>query len=262
MSISNNGEVILVGGGCGDPELLTLKAVKALNQADAVVYDALVNPEVLGHAPAKALRLFVGKRKGCQVLPQQQINELLVQLAQQGLKVVRLKGGDPLIFGRGGEEISALAAAGIPCRVVPGITAALGAAASNRMPLTHRAYAQAVTFVSAHRQHGQLEVDWALLSHPGQSVVIYMGLSVVAELVSGLMARGMAADHPLAIIAGASRPDEQRIDATLGTIVSRLAGMDISAPALVVMGECVRFAAALDATSVAPAGALADVRAA
>lgn len=238
----NKGTVTLVGGGCGDPELLTLKAVKALNGADAIVYDALVNPEILSHAPASALRLFVGKRKGCQVLPQSQINELLVTLARQGLHVVRLKGGDPLIFGRGGEEIEALDAAAIGVTVVPGITAALGAAASNTMPLTHRSYAQAVTFVSAHRQHGQLEVDWQLLSHAGQSVVIYMGLTVLDQLVDGLMARGMSPDHPIAVIAGASRRDEQRLSGTLATIVATVQRADFNAPALVVMGECVAFA--------------------
>ena len=175
-----SGEVCLLGAGPGDPELMTLKGLRALEAADVVVYDRLANPALLEHTRPACERIYVGKRKDRHSLPQEQICELLVALARAGRRVVRLKGGDPFIFGRGGEEIDRLEAAGIPWRVIPGITAATGCAASTGIPLTHRDCAHALTFITAHRRDGELTFNWELALHEQQTVVFYMGLSVVA----------------------------------------------------------------------------------
>src|SRR5215472_16456240 len=187
------GEVWLVGAGPGDPELLTLKALKILQIADVVVHDGLVSDEVLDLAPASARRISVAKRKSRHSYSQDEINRMLVAFALEGLKVVRLKGGDPFIFGRGGEELEACRAAGVACHVVPGVTAALAAGASAGAPLTHRGAAQAVTFVTGHAAAGgEPDLDWTSLAKPNQTVVIYMGVSTAPAIAARLLAAGRA----------------------------------------------------------------------
>src|SRR5580698_3227788 len=201
------GEVWLVGAGPGDPELLTIKALKALQGADVVVCDGLVSEAILDLAPASARRLSVAKRKSRHSYAQDEINRLLVAFARDGLTVVRLKGGDPFIFGRGGEELEACRAAGVVCHVVPGVTAALAAGASAGAPLTHRGMAQAVTFVTGHAAvGGEPDLDWASLARANQTVVIYMGVSTAAAISARLMAAGRAASTPALIVANASLP--------------------------------------------------------
>jgi uroporphyrin-III C-methyltransferase len=231
------GRVTLVGAGPGDPELVTLKAVRMLGSADAVVYDSLVNVALLAHAKATAERIFVGKRKDRHSLPQARINDLLVALAVEGKCVVRLKGGDPFVFGRGGEEIDALDACGVPWEVVPGITAATGCAAATGIPLTHREVAHALTFITAHRKNGALEIDWTLALRPGQTVVFYMGLSVVGEIAAGLVARGRSADTPVAVIANGTAADQRVLRSTLAGVGAEAAASDLPSPALIVVGE-------------------------
>ncbi|GIX30308.1 MAG: hypothetical protein KatS3mg124_0780 [Porticoccaceae bacterium] len=234
------GEVILVGAGPGDPELITVKGARALARAEAVVYDSLVDPALLELAPPQAARFFVGKRKGRHAASQEAIGRLLVRLARQGLTVVRLKGGDPLVFGRGGEELDCLVAAGIPWQVVPGVTAATACAAAAGIPLTHRDWAAGVTFLTAHRREGALALPWELACHPEQTVAFYMGLSVAAELARALMARGRRPETPVAVIARASRPEERILIATLGTLEEELARARLESPALILVGEVVR----------------------
>lgn len=234
------GKVFLVGAGPGDPELLTLKAARVLAQADVVVYDRLVNKEILDLVPGDCERIYAGKRKHLHTLTQDEINSLLVTLAGAHETVVRLKGGDPFIFGRGGEEIDELVEAGIEWEVVPGITAASGAAASVGLPLTYRQVSHAVTYVTAHKIKGVLEVDWDLVLHDSQTVVFYMGLSVLEELVSELQAKGKPAMTPFSVIANATRGDEALISGTLGTIVGLLEGVRLPSPALLVMGPVPR----------------------
>jgi uroporphyrin-III C-methyltransferase/precorrin-2 dehydrogenase/sirohydrochlorin ferrochelatase len=231
------GSVALVGAGPGDPELLTLKAVRLLQSADAVVYDSLVNVAVLAHVDAAAERIFVGKRKDRHTLPQARINDLLVALALEGKRVVRLKGGDPFVFGRGGEEVDALEARGVPWEVVPGITAATGCAAATGVPLTHRDVAHAVTFITAHRRNGALEFDWALALHPQQTVVFYMGLAVIGEIAAGLIARGRPADTPVAVIANGTSADQRMLRSTLAGVGAEAAAADLPSPALIIVGE-------------------------
>src|SRR5579864_9223777 len=210
------GEVWLVGAGPGDPELLTLKALKALQRADVVVHDGLVSEAILDLAPASARRLSVAKRKSRHSYAQDEINRLLVAFARDGLTVVRLKGGDPFIFGRGGEELEACRAAGVVCHVVPGVTAALAAGAAAGAPLTHRGSAQAVTFVTGHAAQGnEPDLDWESLARPNQTVVIYMGVSTAAKLAERLIGAGRAAATPALVVEDASLPTERRIVTTL-----------------------------------------------
>jgi len=238
-----DGHVTLVGAGPGDPDLMTVKAVKALARAEVVVHDALVSDAVLALAPASARRISVAKRKSRHSYVQADIDRLLVALARQGLEVVRLKGGDPFVFGRGGEELEACRAAGVTCDVIPGVTAALAAAASAGAPLTHRGAAQAVTFVTAHAAGGETpELDFAALAHPGQTVVVYMGLSKAGEIAARLIAAGRAPSTPALVVENASLPDERRIVtdlAGLGPAVQGLGG-----PALLIVGEAMALAQA------------------
>ena len=233
------GEVCLLGAGPGDPELMTLKGLRALEAADVVVYDRLANPLFLDYCPEGCERIYVGKRKDRHSLPQDQIGELLVALARCGKRVVRLKGADPFIFGRGGEEIDALEAQGVPWRVIPGITAATGCAASTGIPLTHRDCAHALTFITAHRSDGELRFNWDLALQKDQTVVFYMGLSVVADIAAGLMARGKPSSTPIAVIANGTCQEQRVVAATLADIGEVLAGSDLPSPALIVMGEVV-----------------------
>ncbi|MDO9336543.1 MAG: uroporphyrinogen-III C-methyltransferase [Caulobacter sp.] len=237
---SKPGMVWLVGAGPGDPDLLTLKAARVIGQAQVIVHDGLVSAEILDLAPAGARLIDVAKRKSRHTLPQDDINQLLVALAQQGLTVVRLKGGDPFVFGRGGEELAACRAAGLEVQVVPGVTAALAASASAGAPLTHRGAAQSVTFVTGHAAHGEPDLDWTALARPNQTVVIYMGLSTAGLIADRLIAAGRGPGTPALIVVGASRADEQRLPTTLGKLAETAAGL--SGPALLMVGEAMSLA--------------------
>ena len=234
------GAVWLVGAGPGDPELLTLKALKALGRAEVVVHDGLVSDEILELAPAGARLINVAKRKSRHTLPQDEINRLLVAFALEGLTVVRLKGGDPFIFGRGGEELLACRAAGVACHVVPGVTAALAASADAGAPLTHRGSAQAVTFVTGHAAHGEPDLDWASLARPNQTVVIYMGLTTAGLIAARLIEAGREGSTPALIVVNASRADEQKIAATLAGLPAAAEGL--TGPALLIVGEAMALA--------------------
>jgi uroporphyrin-III C-methyltransferase len=235
------GEVWLVGAGPGDPELLTIKALKALQRADVVVHDGLVSEAILALAPASARRLSVAKRKSRHSYAQHEINRLLVAFALDGLTVVRLKGGDPFIFGRGGEELQACRAAGVVCHVVPGVTAALAAGAAAGAPLTHRGAAQAVTFVTGHAAAGAApDLDWASLARANQTVVVYMGVSTAAAVAERLIGAGRAAATPALIVEDASLPTERRIVTTLAGLAA--AAEAVTGPALLIVGEAMALA--------------------
>jgi uroporphyrin-III C-methyltransferase len=241
------GQVWLVGAGPGDPDLLTIKALKVLGQADVVVHDGLVSTEILALAPQAARLISVAKRKARHTLPQDEINRLLVAFALEGLTVVRLKGGDPFIFGRGGEELEACRAAGVECRIVPGVTAALSAAASAGAPLTHRGAAQAVTFVTGHAamdagEAREPDLDWASLSRPNHTVVVYMGLSTAGLISQRLVDAGRDAATPALVVVNASRPDEHRIVTVLGQLAQATQGL--KGAALLVVGEAMALAQA------------------
>src|SRR5689334_22404704 len=211
-----DGAVWLVGAGPGDPDLLTIKALKILQIADVVVHDGLVSDEILALASASARRISVAKRKSRHSYSQDEINRMLVAFALEGLEVVRLKGGDPFIFGRGGEELEACREAGVECRIVPGVTAALAAGANAGAPLTHRGAAQAVTFVTGHAQNGgEPDLDWESLAKANQTVVIYMGVSMAAPIAARLIEAGRAGSTPALVVENASRADERRIVTTL-----------------------------------------------
>jgi uroporphyrin-III C-methyltransferase len=239
-----SGEVWLVGAGPGDPDLLTLKALRVLQGADVVVHDGLVGAAILDLAPASARRLSVAKRKSRHTYAQDEINRMLVAFAREGLKVVRLKGGDPFIFGRGGEELEACRAAGVPCHVVPGVTAALAAGASAGAPLTHRGLAQAVTFVTGHAAAGgEPQLDWKSLASANQTVVIYMGVSTAGTIALRLMDAGRAGSTPVLAVENASLPGERRIATTLADLANAAAAL--AGPALLIVGEAMALAEAV-----------------
>jgi uroporphyrin-III C-methyltransferase/precorrin-2 dehydrogenase/sirohydrochlorin ferrochelatase len=240
------GMVHLVGAGPGDPDLLTMKAHRLLQTADVIVYDRLVSREVLAMARRDAERLFVGKRRSDHALTQQQINERLVSLARAGNSVVRLKGGDPLVFGRGGEEVEALVRAGVAVEVVPGITAALGCAASAAVPLTHRDHAQACIFVTGQRSDGTVALDWPMLARPHQTVVIYMGADNIGTIAARLVEHGLAAETPVAMIENGTTSQERRVVATLATIEQQAMHARFSGPTLCMIGEVIGLALARD----------------
>lgn len=237
------GKVYLIGGGPGDPELLTLKAVRALGGADVVLVDDLVDRRVLAHARPGARVIEVGKRGGCRATPQRFIERLMVRLARAGAVVARLKGGDPLVFGRGGEELAALRAAGIETEVVSGITAGIGVPASLGIPLTRRGAARGVTFVSGHAHDGS-EPDWRALGASGTTLVLYMGLARLPELVAGMLAAGFAPDTPACAIEKGTLSDQRQVFAPLAALAQAVAVARLARPALVVVGEVVRFAQA------------------
>jgi uroporphyrin-III C-methyltransferase/precorrin-2 dehydrogenase/sirohydrochlorin ferrochelatase len=233
------GDVTLVGAGPGDPELLTLKALRALQDADVILHDRLVPPGVLDLARRDAARICVGKAAGSIGSTQEDINALLIELAHQGKRVVRLKGGDPFVFGRGGEELQALAKARINFSVVPGITAALGAAAYAGIPLTHRDFAHSVTFVTGHAQDQGPEPDWRALAMPGATAVFYMGLARLDHIVEKLLEHGAPATRPAGIIAQGTTANQRVITATLATIHGVSSEANVGSPALLVVGDVV-----------------------
>ena len=233
------GWVYLVGAGPGDPELLTLKAARLIGEADVLVYDNLVSKAVLGLARPDAERIYAGKQRGNHTLPQEEINQLLVRLAKAGRRVVRLKGGDPYIFGRGGEEVETLQADGVHFEVVPGITAAAGVAAYAGIPLTHRNHAQACVFVTGHLKDGSMNLDWPGLARRRQTVVIYMGLSGLDHLCAKLMEHGLPADWPAAIVQHGTQPSQRTVTGTLATLPRLAVAAGLRAPTLIIVGEVV-----------------------
>lgn len=243
---TQTGEVYVVGAGPGDPDLLTFRALRLMQKADVVLYDRLVSPALLDLCRRDADRLYVGKARAHHAVPQDKINETLVKLAQEGKKVCRLKGGDPFIFGRGGEEIEELMEAGIAFQVVPAVTAASGCSAYAGIPLTHRDYAQSVSFVTGHISDKSPSVDWASFVRPFHTLVIYMGKPGLDKTTAALLAAGMAATTPVAMISKGTLPEQAVVEATLATIVDAVQAADLVAPTLVIIGDVVKLRSRLN----------------
>ena len=234
------GEVYLVGGGPGDPDLLTFRALRLMQQADVALYDRLVSPAIVDLARKEAQRIYVGKQSDSHTVPQSELNRMMVKLAQQGKRVLRLKGGDPFIFGRGGEEIEELAAAGVPFQVVPGITAASGCASYAGIPLTHRDLAHSCLFITGHLRDGKLDFNWPALLQPKQTLAIYMGVKGVEVLQKNLLEQGMPPDLPAAVIQQATTPDQRVYTGAVSTLTDIVATKKIKPPSMIIIGEVVK----------------------
>ena len=239
------GVVYLVGAGPGDPDLLTVRAARLMREAEVVVYDYLVSDAILEFLNPRAERIYAGKRQGCHALSQDEINALLLALARRGKRVLRLKGGDPFVFGRGGEEAEFLAQRGVRFEVVPGVTSASGAASYAGIPLTHRDHARAVVFVTGHLKNGSSDLDWPMLARPRQTVVIYMGVTRLAEICRELVAHGLDPATPAAVVERATTPRQRVVTGTVGTLPAIAAAERVKPPALIVIGEVVRVREAL-----------------
>ncbi|WP_448657903.1 uroporphyrinogen-III C-methyltransferase [Sphingomonas sp. CJ99] len=239
------GQVILVGAGPGDPDLLTVAAYRAICEARIVVHDGLVGPDIMALIPADARRISVAKQRSRHALPQEGINDLLVTLARTGQDVVRLKGGDPFIFGRGGEEVEAVRAAGIDVRVIPGISAAIGGAAGTLLPLTHRDHSSAVTFVAG-QCRGLSDQNWSGLAGKGRTLVIYMGVATAGEITEKLIADGVSPAIAVAVIERATRPDQRVLRTLLTDLGDMIVREGVASPAIIVVGEVAALAQATD----------------
>lgn len=246
------GEVYLIGAGPGDPDLLTLRAIRLMEKADVAVYDRLVSKEVMNMVRRDATRIYVGKERANHCVPQSEINQLLVDLARKGKRIVRVKGGDPYIFGRGGEEAEALVEAGIPFQVVPGVTTASATASICGIPLTHRDYAQSVTFATGHLKNGELSLSWPALTQASNTLVLYMALKGLRQIAARLVEHGRNADTPVAVVQNVTSDDQKIVIGNLADIADLAEAHGIISPALVIVGEVVRLHAKLNTTADVP----------
>jgi uroporphyrin-III C-methyltransferase len=240
------GEVYLVGAGPGDPDLLTFRALRLMRQADVVLYDRLVDPKILDLVRPEAERVYVGKRPQNHPTPQAEISQMLVKFAREGKRVLRLKGGDPFVFGRGGEEIETLAELGVPFQVCPGITAAIGCSAYSGIPLTHRDHAQACFFATAHGRDGKIARDWSALVRPGQTVAIYMGLGHIEEIMSDIISQGVDPHTPAAIVDNGARPNQRVVVGDIESLAPAAREAGLRGPTIIILGSVVTLRDRLD----------------
>ncbi len=240
------GEVYLVGAGPGDPDLLTFRALRLMQRADVVLYDRLVSDDIINLVRRDAERIYVGKQRANHTVPQEEISAMLVRLAKEGKRVLRIKGGDPFIFGRGGEEIEMLAEHGVPFQVVPGVTAASGCSAYAGIPLTHRDHAQSCLFVTAHGRDGQIEADWEAILRPNQTVAIYMGLALLDSLMKAFLVRGASPDLPAAVVDNGTRANQRVVTGTIATLAEKARAAELRGPTIIIVGTVVALHDRLD----------------